>query len=65
MLVVWDASWFCVYLLWLLAEGFSLHSCDAWAEYRVRVHDVFGFDGADFNYSVYHHFLELGVGGVA
>ena len=65
MVVVWDASWFCVYLIWLLADGFPLHSSDARAEYRVSVCDVFGFEGAVFYYSVSRHFLELGVSGVA
>ncbi len=65
MEIVWDASRLRLYLLWLVADGLSAHSCNAWAEYGASVGDVFGFDGAIFDSFISHHFQELGVSRVA
>jgi hypothetical protein len=63
--IIWDASWLCLYLLWLAADGLSAHSCNARAEYGASVGDVFGFVGAIFDGFITHHFQELGVSWVA
>ncbi len=65
MEIIWDASRLCLYLLWLAADGLSVHSCYAWAKYGASVGDVFGFDGAIFDSFISHHFQELGVSWVA
>ena len=64
-IVIWDVSRLCLYLVWLLVDGFSAHSCNAWAEYRVGVGNVFGFYQAIFYSFVSHHFVKLVVGGMA
>ena len=65
MEVIWNASWLCLYLLWLATDGLSAHSCYARAKYGASVGDVFGFNGEIFDSFISHHFQKLGVSGVA
>ena len=65
MQVVWDASWLCLYLLWFAMNGSSTHSCYAWIKDGESIGDVCGFDREIFYRFISHHFVELGVGGVA
>ncbi len=59
MEIIWDASRLRLYLLWLAADGLSVHSCDAWAKNGASIGDVFGFDGEIFDGFISHHFQEL------
>ena len=65
MKVIWDASWLCLYLLWLATNGSSTHSCYAWIKDGESIGDVCGFDREIFDRFISHHFVELGVSGVA
>ncbi len=61
MEVVRDAPRFCLYLLWLAANGLSAYSCSAWSKDGEGVGNVGGFDGAIFDSVASHHFKELGI----
>jgi hypothetical protein len=65
MEIIWDASRLHLYSLWLVADGLSTHSCNAWAKYGASVGDVFGFDEAIFDNFISRRFQELGVSRVA
>jgi hypothetical protein len=65
MEVVRDAPRFCLYLLWLAANGFSAHSCSAWAKDGEGVGNVDRLDGAIFDSVASHHIKELGISWVA
>jgi hypothetical protein len=65
MEVVLDAPRFCLYLLWLAANGLSTHSCSARANDGEGVGNVGGFDGAIFDSVASHHIEKLGISWVA